>query len=174
MTDVQSAPFSVASLFAERDARRRADQQAAEDLSRREQEELAGFKQRLETFQLTQDRIDATYQRIRRAFDRAETEIMISSFPSEFCSDSGRAINNADLPSVVKPSKEEAARLRDAPPVWLATLPAGVRVVYDYWKAHMQPQGFVFAARVIDYPDGKPGNVGLFISWPKNLNDPEA
>src|SRR5271166_3383529 len=147
MTEAQSAPFSVASLFAEREARQHADKQTEED-------------------------IEAANQRIKRAFDRGETEIMVSSFPCEFCTDNGRAINNADLPPLVKPTPEEAARLREAP-AWLDTVPAGVRAVYQHFKTHMEPNGFKFGARIIDYPDGKPGHVGLFISWPKSLDQPE-
>ncbi|HKM62924.1 MAG TPA: hypothetical protein VJY39_10580 [Acidisphaera sp.] len=172
MTEAQSAPFSVASLFAEREARQHADKQTEEELSRRHEEELAAFKHRLETFQLTQEVIEAANQRIKRAFDRGETEIMVSSFPCEFCTDNGRAINNADLPPLVKPTPEEAARLREAP-AWLDTVPAGVRAVYQHFKTHMEPNGFKFGARIIDYPDGKPGHVGLFISWPKSLDQPE-
>ena len=44
-----SEDLSVAALFAERDARRRNEQDAAERLRRRKEEELATFKQRLET-----------------------------------------------------------------------------------------------------------------------------
>jgi hypothetical protein len=40
---------------------------------------------------------------------------MISSFPSSFCSDGGRAIINAGAPPINKPSKEEAARQVDEP-----------------------------------------------------------
>jgi hypothetical protein len=40
-------------VFAYRDARRRSDQEAAEQLQRRKEEELATFRQRLENFQLT-------------------------------------------------------------------------------------------------------------------------
>jgi len=42
-----------------------------------------------------------------------------------------------------------------------------VRQVFDYWKANLRPGGFSFSARIIDYPDGKPGDVGLFFGWPK-------
>lgn len=174
MSEPQSTPFSVASLFAEREAKQLADKQAEEQLSRRHEEELAEFRKRLEKFELTPDIIEATKQRIRRAFERGETEIMYSSFPCELCTDQGRAINNADLPPLVKLTPEEAERLRHAPPAWLETVPAGIRMAYDYWKTHMQPNGFKFSVRIIDYPAGKPGNVGLFISWPKNLAEHES
>ena len=48
------------------------------------------------------------------------------------------------------------------------TLPSGVHQVYDFWKANLKPGGFSFAARIINYPGGLPGDVGLFFSWPKS------
>jgi hypothetical protein len=159
--------LSVAALFAEREEQRHRDREAAEQLQRRKQEEIAEFRKRLENFQLTNQIIEAALSRIRRAFERGETELMISSFPSDFCTDHGRAVVNAGRPPIVKPSKEEAARLAEEPE-WLATLPAGVRQVYDYWKANLKPGGFQFSARIINYPEGKPGDVGLFFSWPKS------
>ena len=35
-------------------------------------------------------------------------------------------------------------------------------------SSNLKPGGFKFAARIINYPDGKPGDVGLFFSWPKS------
>jgi hypothetical protein len=159
--------LSVTALFAERDARRRRDQEAAEHLQRRKEEELAEFRKRLENFQLTDEAIQSGLDRIRRAFERGETELMFSSFPSEFCTDGGRAVINAGLPPINKPSKQELERQADNPD-WLATLPAGVKLVFDYWKANLKPGGFKFGARIINYPGGKPGDVGLFFSWPKD------
>ena len=169
MSDTAHAPFSVAALFAERAKARHADQQAEEQLKRRQQEELDTFKARLESFEVTPAHVDAVYSRIRRAFERGETELMITSFPSDFCSDSGRAISNAGAPPITKPDPEKAPK--DPDPDWLATLPAGGRRVYDYWKANMRPNGFTFSARIVDYPGGKPGDVGLFLGWPKDAPD---
>ena len=53
-------------------------------------------------------------------------------------------------------------------PDWLMTLPSGVHQVFDYWKANMKPGGFKFEARIINYPGGVPGDVGLLFSWPKD------
>jgi hypothetical protein len=162
-----SPALSVAALFAERDERRRLDREAAEQLQRRKEEELTEFQKRLDNFQLTDEIIEGGLNRIRRAFERGETELMISSFPSTFCTDDGRAVINAGRPPIVKPSKEEAAKLAEEPE-WLATLPAGVHQVYNYWKANLKPGGFQFTARIINYPGGKPGDVGLFFAWPKS------
>ena len=50
MSEASGRNLSVAGLFADRDARRRSDQEAAEQLQRRKEEELAAFRQRLENF----------------------------------------------------------------------------------------------------------------------------
>jgi hypothetical protein len=170
MSETSDQTLSVTSLFAARDAQRRRDQEALEQLQRRRQEELVEFRKRLDNFRLTDEIIHSGLDRIRRAFERGETELMISSFPSTFCSDDGRAIINAGAPPINKPSKEEAAKQADEPE-WLMTLPAGVRQVYDFWKEKLKPGGFGFSARIINYPGGKPGDVGLFFSWPKSALD---
>jgi hypothetical protein len=92
---------------------------------------------------------------------------MIASFPSSFCNDGGRGIINAGAPPINRPSKEDLAARTDEPD-WLATLPVAVRQVYDYWKDNLMPGGFGFGARIINYPGGMPGDVGLFFSWPKS------
>jgi hypothetical protein len=170
MSEGSALALSVAALFAERDARRRRDQEAEEQLQRRKKEELAEFRRRLDNFRLTDEIIQSGLDRIKRAFERGETELMIASFPSTFCTDDGRAVINAGAPPIVKPTKEEAAKLAEEPE-WLPTLPAGVRLVYDYWKRYLKLGGFKFVVRVINYPDGKPGDLGVFFSWPKSALD---
>lgn len=162
--------LSVAALFAERDEGRRRDKEAAELLQRRKEEELAEFRTRLDDFQLTDQIIEVGLNRIRRAFERGENELMISTFPSSFCTDDGRAIVNAGRPPIVKPGKEDEAK-RSEEPEWLATLPGGVRQVYNYWRDNLKPGGFEFTARIINYPGGMPGDVGLFFSWPKSASE---
>ncbi len=171
MPGTTTAPLSVSALFTEREARRRREQEASEQLERRKQEELLAFKKRLDEFQLTEQAVETVIARIQRAFDRGETELMLTSFPSSFCTDGGRAIINAGAPPINKPS-------RDAPPPeepeWLATLPRGARLVYQYWRDNLKPGGFRFSARIINYPDGKPGDVGLFFAWPKDTLEAQS
>ena len=159
--------LSVSALFAEREARLRHENEAEEQLKHRKEEALAEFRKRLDNFELTDAIIQSGLDRIRRAFERGETEFMLSAFPSDFCTDGGRAIINAGAPPINKPSKVELAARSDEPE-WLATLPAGVRHVYDYWKQNLRPGGFSFSARIINYPGGMPGDVGLFFTWPKS------
>ena len=81
----KGAKLTVAGLFADRDASWQRDREGAEQLQQRKNEELAQFRQRLENFQLTDDIIKSGMDRIRRAFERGETELMISAFPCAFC-----------------------------------------------------------------------------------------
>jgi hypothetical protein len=164
MAKIPATTLSIDELFAERDARRRRDKEAEEQLQRRKDEELADFRKRLDNFQLTDEIIQSGLQRIRRAFERGETELMMTSFPSAFCTDNGRLINNADAPPISKPSNTEQTDV----PEWLITVPVGVRLVYDFWKENLKPGGFRFGVRIINYPGGKPGDVGVFFSWPKS------
>ena len=159
--------LTVAGLFAERDARRRRDQEAAERLQRRQEEELAAFKQRLEDFHLADEMIPSQLNRLKHAFEQGESELLLASFPCEFCTDGGRAVINAGEPPINKPTKEEEARQAEQPD-WLLTMPAGIRRAHEYWKQHLKPGGFGFAARVVSYPGGKPGDIGVFITWPKS------
>jgi hypothetical protein len=162
--------LSVTTLFTERDERRRRDREAEEQLQRRKEEELAEFRKRLGNFQLTDEVIHSGLDRIRRAFERGETELMIASFPSSFCSDDGRAIINAGAPPISRSSAAEAAAKAEEPE-WVKTVPVGVHQVYDYWKDNLRPGGFKFIARIINYPGGKPGDVGLFFAWPKDSTE---
>jgi hypothetical protein len=171
MSGKKPAAFSVTALFAEREAHHRQEKEAEEKLARRHQEELNEFKKRLEDFKITDDFIESVQLRIKRAFERGESELMLVSFPSAFCSDSGRAIINAGEPPIVAPSKEEEADAKDAEPDWLRTLPAGARPLYEFWKSELQPAGFGLSAQVINYPHGMPGDVGLFFTWPKSPQD---
>src|SRR5664279_2899544 len=90
--------LSVDSLFAERDMRRRRDSEAEQQLQRRRQEELAEFRKRLDNFQLTDEIIQSCLDRVKRVFELGENELMITSFPSTFCTDDGRSIINAGAP----------------------------------------------------------------------------
>jgi len=167
MPETSGPTLSVAGLFAERDARRRRDQHADEQLQRRREEEVAEFKKRLDNFQLTDEIIHSGLDRIKRAFERGETELMFASFPSSFCTDDSRAVINGGAPPISRPSRAGAGAQSDEPER-LATAPAGALYVYEDWKNHLRLGGFTFTAHMINYPGGKPGDLGLFFSWPKD------
>ena len=73
-------------------------------------------------------------------------EAMVYSFPSDLCTDGGRAINNSD-------------------PDWPDTLQGKAKEMYDTFKARIQPQGYKLKAMIINFPGGVPGDVGFFLNW---------
>jgi len=82
----------------------------------------------------------------RQAAERGQKEFMLLRFPSDICSDGGRAINITE-------------------PGWPATLCGEAGELYLRWERDLKPQGFHLAARVLDFPGGMPGDIGLFLSW---------
>lgn len=82
----------------------------------------------------------------RAAALKGEEEQLLLRFPAELCIDHGRAINAPD-------------------PAWPATLRGLAAEVFLRWKKELQPQGFGLAARVVEFPDGMPGDIGLFLEW---------
>jgi CBS domain-containing protein len=82
----------------------------------------------------------------RTAAEQGLKEFMLLRFPSQLCSDGGRAINAPD-------------------PDWPATLRGEAAEIYLRWSRDLKPRGFHLAARVIDFPDGMPGDIGLSLVW---------
>ena len=82
----------------------------------------------------------------RQAAERGQTELTLLRFPAQLCSDRGRAMN---------------AMASN----WPATLRGEAAELYLRWEHELKPNGFRLAARVLNYPGGMPGDVGLFRSW---------
>lgn len=158
--------LSVAGLVAEREARRKLEKEAQEQFAQKKEEDLAKLRKRLDEFELTEAYAQALMQQISRAFEHAEPELMIVSFPSSFCTDNGRAIENVGEPPINKPSKQQAAQHLE--PEWLHTLPKGAIALYEFWNSALRPGGFGLSARITSYPGGMPGDVGLYITWPRS------
>ena len=84
--------------------------------------------------------------RARNAASQGQKEFLLLRFPSQLCSDGGRAINVSE-------------------PDWSATLRGEAAELYLRWERDLKPQRFHLAARVLDFPGGMPGDIGLFLVW---------
>ncbi|MBL8572188.1 MAG: CBS domain-containing protein [Hyphomicrobiaceae bacterium] len=73
-------------------------------------------------------------------------EYLLLSFPCELCTDRSRAINVPD-------------------PHWPETLRGLAADLYSRWLDELRPAGFGLSARVTEFPDGIPAEVGLFLVW---------
>ena len=85
-------------------------------------------------------------QKLRKAAERGETELMVMRFPSELCTDKGRAINNSEVG-------------------WPETLIGRPRQAYEFWRNQLQPAGYRLTAMIVEWPGGLPGDVGFFLGW---------
>jgi hypothetical protein len=88
--------------------------------------------------------------RLRKALldaaERGANHLQVVTFPSEFCTDGGRAINNGD-------------------PNWPNTLVGYARCAYEFYRTELQPHGYRLRAEILDFPGGKPGEVGITLAW---------
>jgi hypothetical protein len=82
----------------------------------------------------------------RQAAEHGDKQFMVLRFPSELCTDRGRTIN-VPLPN------------------WQNTLRGEPAEIYRRWASELKPRGFNLTARVLDFPDGIPGDIGLFLGW---------
>ena len=82
----------------------------------------------------------------REAAEHGAREFMLMRFPSQLCSDGGRAINMAE-------------------PDWPTTLRGEPADLYRRWERELKSHGFRLAARILDFPGGMPGDAGLFLVW---------
>ncbi len=83
---------------------------------------------------------------VMQAVTAGKLEALVYTFPSELCTDSGRAINSAD-------------------PDWPSTLQGKAKELFEVYKTNAQPQGYKLKAAIINFPGGMPGDVGFFLSW---------
>ncbi len=88
----------------------------------------------------------AMLHRAREAAEAGQAECMVLRFPSQLCIDDGRAINTAEAD-------------------WPTTLRGEAAEIYLRWERNLKLGGFELSARVLEFPDGKPGDIGLFLAW---------
>ena len=139
--------FSAQALQQYMSQRRRAEQ--AHESARREElkkAEAEQIKSLMEPVHIDEERLANFMRRVRHAAEQGEHQILILRFPSAMCRDSGRAINNS-LPG------------------WEETLVGVPQQLLEVWHEHLKPLGFRFSAEVLDYPEGMPGDIGLFCRW---------
>jgi hypothetical protein len=83
---------------------------------------------------------------VRRAAEHGQSEFLILEFESDWCTDRGRAINNAE-------------------PDWPKTLTGFAKRAYDYFEKELKPLGYKARAEVLNFPGGMPGKIGFYLMW---------
>jgi hypothetical protein len=85
-------------------------------------------------------------QKARQAAEHGQKECLLLRFPHDLCSDGGRAINAPE-------------------PDWPETLRGEAAEIYLRWESGLKQHGFRLGARVLEFPGGFPGDIGLFLVW---------
>lgn len=111
-----------------------------------EQQKRAAFAEDFLKGHLGEDERAMIRRVVMQAVTAGKLEALVYTFPSELCTDSGRAINSAD-------------------PDWPSTLQGKAKELFDAYKTVAQPQGYKLKASIISFPGGMPGDVGFFLSW---------
>jgi hypothetical protein len=83
---------------------------------------------------------------IHRAVRNGLTEVQVYRFPHSLCIDNGRAINQQE-------------------PGWEKTLTGMALEIYQLWLDYLQPRGYRIEYRIVDFPGGMPGDIGIVIAW---------
>jgi hypothetical protein len=111
-----------------------------------EEKKLADFASDFLSKHVTEEEIAMVRRLVMNAVKDGKMEALVYSFPSDLCSDSGRAINSND-------------------PNWPATLQGKAREFYERYQEFGKPQGYRLKAMVINFPGGIPGDIGFFLNW---------
>jgi hypothetical protein len=110
------------------------------------EEQLRAFTDSFLHEHVTDDERALIQKLVLNAVANGKFEALVYSFPSDLCTDSGRAINN---------------RLEH----WPETLQGKAKELYDRYQANAKPQGYKLKAAVISFPNGMPGDIGFFLNW---------
>lgn len=117
-----------------------------EKLRAQKEEQLRAFTESFLTEHVSEDERALIQKLVMNAVANGKFEALVYSFPSDLCTDSGRAINN---------------RLAH----WPETLQGKAKELYERYMAVAKPQGFKLKAAIINFPGGMPGDVGFFLNW---------
>lgn len=144
--EMQAAPVSAEAL-------RMSMLQQEMDKMKKEREARETEEERLQKFtadflheHVNEQEIAMVRSLVANAVRDGKMEAMVYSFPSDLCTDSGRAINNAD-------------------PKWHETLQGKAKEFFDRYQTLAKPQGYRLKAMVINYPGGMPGDIGFYLNW---------
>jgi len=106
----------------------------------------ADLKRAFETRQIGPEAAEKINAAVRVAAEQGLREVQVLRFPSAFCNDKGRSINNAE-------------------PEWPSSLEGFAKTAFEYYDTELRPLGFKMRAIILDFPNGYPGDVGLFLAW---------
>lgn len=144
--DPNVPPVSARDLRAQLLQRQIEDMEKERRFKALQKQELTKFTEDFLRNHVTPDEIAAVRRQVENAVREGKFEAMVYSFPSDLCSDRGRAINSGD---------------KD----WPETLQGKAKEFFERYQRFGKPQGYKLKAMIINFPGGIPGDVGVFLNW---------
>lgn len=135
-----------------KDLRKQLLQQQLEEMEKErsfkasKEQELHKFTEDFLREHVTPDEIAMVRTLVENAVRQGKFEAMVYSFPSDLCTDAGRAINSGNSD-------------------WPETLQGKAKEFFERYQRFGKPQGYKLKAMIINFPGGVPGDVGLFLNW---------
>ena len=145
-TDPAAAPISAEALRMSILQKEMERMDGEQRLREAEQKKLTAFTDEFLHKHVSDDELAMVRRLVTNAVKDGKMEAMVYAFPSDLCTDSGRAINNSD-------------------PRWPETLQGKAKEFFDRYESIAKPQGYKLKAMVINFPGGVPGDIGLFLNW---------
>ncbi|QPB18980.1 hypothetical protein QA644_15595 [Rhizobium sp. CC1099] len=145
-SDPRPSPITAEELRAKALELQLVEMQRDEKLRAREAKKHAEFVDDFFREHVGDKERDVIRRVVMKAAADGKFEALVYSFPSSFCTDSGRAINSAR-------------------PDWPETLQGKAKQLYDLFVEVARPQGYQLKAMVISFPGGMPGDIGFFLCW---------
>jgi hypothetical protein len=118
----------------------------AEKAREAEKKKLNDFSASFLGNHISEEELAMVRRLVLNAVNDGKFEALVYSFPSELCTDGGRAINNAS-------------------PNWPSTLQGKAKELYERYEAVAKPAGYRLKAMIINFPGGVPGDAGFFMNW---------
>lgn len=108
------------------------------------------IKSLMEPVAVTPEKITEVKRRVlgqlRNAAVKGNKEVLVMRFPNALCTDKGRALNNLEKG-------------------WPSTLLGRPLQAFEFWRDHLQSQGYGLKAMIVDWPAGLLGDIGFFLTW---------
>ena len=133
----------IHAYIAQQEEQKRAEQAVAAEHAAKERTQL---RKKFEAEDVPADALQHVFRMVATAVERGEKEAMVLHFPSDFLPDSGRRITIG--------SKD-----------WTGHLTGFAARAYSFYEKQLRQRGFTLSASIINFPDGKPGDVGFFLRW---------
>jgi hypothetical protein len=110
------------------------------------EQQLANLREAFMSREIHPEAVERINTAVRIAAEHGHHQLQVVTFPSKFCNDGGRRINIGD-------------------PEWPSTLEGFAKRAVEFYEKELRPLGYKLHAEIISFPDGMPGEVGLFLKW---------